>query len=150
MRREGETSAAGTARRTRTRPTSNGPSSCLRFAGRTRCGWLPLVYAGRVERNILSGGYDAVVRGETSDRQWNYICDVITRTPERVILRTRTEPETHLIELTPRFVGDKMGKPSGRAHGTFCNMTLDGQPAAFAEYYEHQGGILVIPEEMGG
>jgi hypothetical protein len=103
-----------------------------------------------MERPILSGEgpYEAVVRGDTYGRHWNYLCDVVTRTPERVVLRTRTEPERHLIELTPRFVGGKMGKPSGRGSGTICNLTFDGQPTAAAEYYEHQGGILVVPEDF--
>jgi hypothetical protein len=89
------------------------------------------------------------VIGRAADRDWDYRCDIVYGTPERVALRTRSEP-SHVIELVPRFVGGKIGRPSPEGDGVVCNLTLDGDFVAFATYYEDERGILIVPEEAGG
>jgi len=88
------------------------------------------------------------VQGEAYGRVYDYTCEVLSRTPELVVLVTQTESERcHLIALVPRHVGSSFDEPDTEVGGkpaTICGMAFDGEYCALAYFIEDASGDIEV------
>ena len=83
-----------------------------------------------------------IVRGEAYGRTYDYECDLISRTDERAVFETKSEPK-HRIEITPRYIGSRIGKPI-----TVCAFFFNGKYTALALFREdNENNIEILPHE---
>lgn len=90
------------------------------------------------------------VRGEAYGRTYDYECDLISRTDERAVFETKSDPK-HRIDLTPRYVGSRIGshdcEDRDQKPATICALLFDGKYVALALFKEDGENIEIIPHE---
>jgi hypothetical protein len=98
-------------------------------------------------KQLRAGGdYEIRVFGRTDAGEWTFQCDLVEKSAERVVLRTRTNP-THVIDLSPRHVGVKMDQRQTPTGETSCYFRFDGEAVSLATYQEYPRGHLVVPQD---
>lgn len=89
------------------------------------------------------------VCGEAYGRSYNYKCDLVSRTKEEAVFKTKSKPR-HIIKIRPRYTGSCIGSRDCDHNGkptTICAFFFNEEYVALALFIEDGKNIEIIPHE---